>query len=49
MSRSGFFTDAGRAEPLREVVARVTWEYVITEGRDAIAVSTQQLTQEITR
>jgi len=32
---------------LREVVGKSDMEYVITEGRDAIAVSTQQLTQEI--
>jgi membrane protease subunit HflK len=32
---------------LREVVGKSAMEFVITDGRDAIAVSTQQLTQEI--
>lgn len=32
---------------LREVVGKSAMEYVITDGRDAIAVSTQQLTQHI--
>ena len=32
---------------LREVVGKSAMEYVITDGRDAIAVSTQQLTQEV--
>ncbi len=32
---------------LREVVGKSSMEYVITDGRDAIAVNTQQLTQEI--
>ncbi len=32
---------------LREVVGKSAMDYVITDGRDAIAVSTQQLTQEI--
>lgn len=32
---------------LREVVGKSAMEFVITDGRDAIAVSTQQLTQEV--
>ncbi len=32
---------------LREVVGKSTMDYVITDGRDAIAESTQQLTQDI--